>query len=264
MTSLHPLLLEEEIDLYALLGVDTKVETKAIQRAYRKTALLYHPDKNSSKEAAVKFHQLSVAVETLTDDSLRQKYDQLLNSRYDKIRRTEQLSAERRKFQDDLLRREQEYASSKRKQRDNVSTAAALEEMREHNRGLVSNLETKRRKLYTDALDSARTKREHSEPKTRKEQKVDVKSTADSATLKIKWSKRGAGRDIGVSDITSLFSRYGPIEHVAVLPNDQGKKARTALIEFSKKSSVVAAKSILEPETDEINHVLYDLLRKVG
>ena len=62
----------------------------------------------------------------------------------------------------------------------------------------------------------------------------------------------------------SLFSRYGRIEHVAILSGDAGKKAKTALIEFADVSSVVAAKSILDPETKDVDHVLYGLLRKVG
>ncbi|KAG5365992.1 Chaperone protein [Yarrowia sp. B02] len=264
--SLHPLLLEEEIDLYALLGVDVSSDTKSIQRAYRKTALLYHPDKNPSKEAEEKFHQLSIALETLVDEALRKKYDQLLSARFEKIRKREELSAERRKFQDDLLRREQEYEASKKHQRENVSLAAVLEDMRTHNRGLIEKLEAKRRKLYRDAMKGAEKMTETAEePKTASSTPKETKpASTSSPTLKIKWSKRGKGRDLKEDDVISLFSRYGPIEHVAILPGDSGKKAKTALIEFADVSSVVAAKSILDPETKEIDHVLYGLLRKVG
>lgn len=284
--SLHPLLLEEEIDLYALLGVDVSSDTKSIQRAYRKTALLYHPDKNPSKEAEVKFHQLSIAVETLVDEDLRKKYDQLLSARFEKIRKREELSAERRKFQDDLLRREQEYEASKKHQRDNMNVAATLESMRNHNKGLVADLEAKRRKLYMDAMKSAHlgatagsaasrdTKTSTSTPSafassastssTSAPTSASASASTITPTLKIKWSKRGKGRDLKEDDVVSLFSRYGTIEHVAILPGDAGKKAKTALIEFADVSSVVAAKSILDPETKDVDHVLYGLLRKVG
>lgn len=267
--------------MYALLGVDVSSDTKSIQRAYRKTALLYHPDKNPSKEAEVKFHQLSIALETLVDDSLRKKYDQLLSARFEKIRKREELSAERRKFQDDLLRREQEYEASKKHQRDNMNLAAVLEDMRNHNQGLVAELEAKRRKMYMDAMKGAgnttsntvsstsndtNTSLKTSYPKTPLPTSASTSTTSTSAspTLKIKWSKRGKGRDLKEEEVISLFSRYGPIEHVAILPGDAGKKAKSALIEFADVSSVVAAKSILDPETKDIDHVLYGLLRKVG
>lgn len=258
--SLHPLLLEEEIDLYALLGVEISSDAKSIQRAYRKTALLYHPDKNPSKEAEEKFHQLSIALETLTDEDLRKKYDQLLNARFDKIRKREELSAERRKFQDDLLRREQEYEASKKHQRENVNVEATLEAMRTHNLGLVAELEAKRRKLYMDAMAGGMKK----ESKVEEKDATSSASSTTSPTLKIKWSKRGKGRDLKEEDVRSLFSRYGQIEHVAILSGDSGKKAKTALIEFADVSSVIAAKSILDAETKDIDHVLYGLLRKVG
>ncbi|KAG5370672.1 Curved DNA-binding protein [Yarrowia sp. E02] len=273
--SLHPLLLEEEIDLYALLGVDVLSDTKTIQRAYRKTALLYHPDKNPSKEAEDKFHQLSIALETLVDESLRKKYDQLWNSRLDKIRKRQELSAERRKFQDDLLRREKEYEESKRSKRDGVNAEAVLEEMRNHNKGLVAALEAKRRKSYMDAVERSggsvnregetrdiKRDTESRDTKTAANRDTESKPSSPSSTLKIKWSKRGKGRDLKEEDVISLFSRYGAIEHVAILSGDSGKKAKTALIEFADVSSVSAARSILDQ--GEVDHVLFPLLRKVG
>ena len=49
--------------------------TRARAQAYRKAALLWHPDKNSSPEAEVKFRQVQEAYECLSDEKERAWYD---------------------------------------------------------------------------------------------------------------------------------------------------------------------------------------------
>ena len=64
-------------DLYDVLGVSKDASEKEIQRAYRKLALRYHPDKNpDDKTAADKFKQVSEAYEVLSDKEKRAAYDQ--------------------------------------------------------------------------------------------------------------------------------------------------------------------------------------------
>ncbi|CAF4891165.1 unnamed protein product, partial [Rotaria magnacalcarata] len=46
-----------------------------IKKAYRKKALQYHPDKNSSKTAEEIFKQINKAYETLSDADKRRTYD---------------------------------------------------------------------------------------------------------------------------------------------------------------------------------------------
>ncbi len=63
-------------DYYKILGVTKGATAEEIKRAYRKLALQYHPDKNSSKEASEKFKEVSTAYEVLSDTQKRQTYDQ--------------------------------------------------------------------------------------------------------------------------------------------------------------------------------------------
>ncbi|KAG5348339.1 DJC10 protein, partial [Acromyrmex charruanus] len=63
-------------DYYEILGINKTADQDDIRKAFKKLAIVYHPDKNSDDpNAHDKFVKLTTAYETLKDSDLRHKYD---------------------------------------------------------------------------------------------------------------------------------------------------------------------------------------------
>lgn len=73
-------------DYYKILGLDKKCSEDDIKKAYRKNAILYHPDKNQDKNekdkrnAELKFKKINEAYEILSDPKKRKQYDMMGHS----------------------------------------------------------------------------------------------------------------------------------------------------------------------------------------
>jgi DnaJ-class molecular chaperone len=62
-------------DLYAVLGLTSSASDDEIKKAFRLKASEFHPDKNTSELAPVKFHEVRQAYEVLSDPVARTAYD---------------------------------------------------------------------------------------------------------------------------------------------------------------------------------------------
>lgn len=64
-------------DYYDILGVSKNASADEVKKAYRKSAMKYHPDRNpNNKEAESKFKEASEAYEVLKDEQKKSAYDQ--------------------------------------------------------------------------------------------------------------------------------------------------------------------------------------------
>ncbi|TRX31101.1 molecular chaperone DnaJ [Flavobacterium sp. ZT3R18] len=71
-------------DFYEILGITKGADAVEIKKAYRKSALKYHPDKNpGDKEAEEKFKLAAEAYEVLSDPAKKAKYDQYGHQAFD-------------------------------------------------------------------------------------------------------------------------------------------------------------------------------------
>ncbi|TVY56005.1 DnaJ-like protein subfamily C member 7-like protein, partial [Lachnellula suecica] len=63
-------------DYYKILGIEKDADENQIKKAYRKAAIIHHPDKNPDDEqAAERFKDVGEAYETLSDPEKRARYD---------------------------------------------------------------------------------------------------------------------------------------------------------------------------------------------
>lgn len=86
-----------------------------IRTAYRKLALKFHPDRNKAANAKEMFEKVKQASVILLDPSLRKQYDLVYKARQEALLRREAAGKERKRFLDDLERREKDLQNSVQK-----------------------------------------------------------------------------------------------------------------------------------------------------
>lgn len=64
------------VDYYKELGISRHATATEIRTAYKRLALLWHPDRNKDKEAEEKFKKIKQAYDVLSDENQRREYDQ--------------------------------------------------------------------------------------------------------------------------------------------------------------------------------------------
>jgi DnaJ homolog subfamily C member 17 len=261
------------IDYYALLSINPASTESEIRRAYRKTSLLYHPDKVEPTPANLeKFQLLQTALAILTDSEERTKYDQ---SREAKLRRqaeTAALDNRRRQMVEDLERREEEgrvNGGANGLKRKWTEQELDVKRIQAENRKRMEEAMRKKRAEALAAREAGKAKAQSKEPvaapepemkvpqerndaddreKSNNEDKGEVPENGPltSTTIKVRWKKDDTVPDIDEEALRCRFSAT-EIEAVVLLKDKRqkigGKKIAfgRAFIVFTTDSAAKAA-----------------------
>lgn len=219
-------------DFYELLGVEPTASESEVRRAYRKTALKYHPDKNAGKPDVIeKFHLLQIAYDVLSDPSVKELYDNARRARDEKKARDAAYEGRRKWMKEDLERRE---SGAFKRKRDEAEEEEAFE-----------------RELKRLAADGARRRKEREE-QLRAEMDAEEKEMAEDnaaptpeaatpnqkmeeidRTIKVRFPKNEATEHLDKASVQSLFSRFGKIDEVILLDKKikvEGEKHRKPFV----------------------------------
>ncbi|XP_028933056.1 dnaJ homolog subfamily C member 17 [Ornithorhynchus anatinus] len=220
-----------QLDLYALLGVEEKAADKEVKKAYRQKALTCHPDKNPDNPQAVElFHQLSQALEVLTDAAARAAYDKVRRARKQAAERTQKLDERRKKVKLDLEARERQAQAqgSEEETRNTRTLEQEIERLREEG---SRQLEEQQRLIQ----DQIRQEREQ-----RLRGKLETGESKGTPKLKLKWkckkddhTQGGYSKDV----LLRILEKYGQVLNLVI----SSKKTGSAVVEFATVQAAALA-----------------------
>ncbi|ORY23993.1 hypothetical protein BCR39DRAFT_548078 [Naematelia encephala] len=236
-----PLLTEEEtaIDPYTTLGLTSNATEQEVKKAFRRLSLKYHPDKDSSEKAQVKFRAISVAVEILSDSSKRAFIDRKVE--VDRARKEKyELSDKKRKDLIDALRDREEAA--KKAKVDEVKRrqqASAEEAVVEHTKKMLAEAQKRATAATSASRHSTQPKAQPTTPTSNGHSHADARPHISEEDLALLLTIPSSSSFTSSSQLkTTLESRYGRITRVDLRDPPEGekkkKRKRRAVVDFAE------------------------------
>ncbi|CAL8272296.1 unnamed protein product [Merluccius merluccius] len=220
-----------QMDLYGLLGIEGTATPKEIKKAYRQKALTCHPDKNpDNPKAADLFHQLSQALEVLTDAAARAAYDKICAAKKQAEERNRKLDDKRKKIKFDLEARERRAEAQSQEEAKNT-------------RSLEEEIARLREEGSRQLQEEQRLIREQIQ-REKEEKQQEHSGAGYTHTSRLKWKCRKDDDTNGgysQDDLARLLHKYGDVLNVLV----SSKKKGSAVVEFA---TVRAAELALKNE----------------
>ncbi|XP_053488693.1 dnaJ homolog subfamily C member 17 isoform X2 [Ictalurus furcatus] len=221
-----------QMDLYALLGVEGTATEKEVKKAYRQKALTCHPDKNpDNPKAAELFHQLSQALEVLTDAAARAAYDKVRAAKKQAEERNRRLDDRRKKIKLDLEARERQ-AEAEAQKREEFKITRTLEEEITRLREEGSRQLQEEQRLIQEQIQKEREWRLNAQSTHADFSSAPQDNRKVTPKLKLKWKcKKDDDTNGGYSQevLQGLLQKYGDILNIIV----SSKKKGSAVVEFA-------------------------------
>lgn len=213
-----------QMDLYGLLGTDSTATPKQIKKAYRKKAVTCHPDKNpDNPKAAELFHQLTQALEVLTDAASKAAYDKICEAKKREAKRDRELDEKRKKFKLDWEAKERQAQAEKEEAEFNKRRDAEIIRLREETEKMLAEQRQKEAQRVQRIWQQAASEVKGSTSST---------NQTENPVLKLKWKcKKGDETNGGYSQ-DMLFKRLNTFGGVLAVVMSKEKKG-LALVEFS-------------------------------
>jgi DnaJ family protein C protein 17 len=253
--------LSTAVDFYKLLGITFENSSESdIRRAYRRTALKYHPDKNADKPDIVeKFHLLQIANDVLSSPEYKAIYDNARRAKQEKEERHQAFEGRRRQMKEDLENRES--ASLKRKhQEEEEGDQLQREIQRLAADGKRRRLERQDRLNRERLQEEERLDRERNTrtPPQSMPQSGSGVSEIDRS-VKIVWLKQGRADFLDKTRLEAMFGTFGKLQNVVLLKDkkkrlgdDKSKSlVASALIVYESVVGAHAAISDYKKQTDQ-------------
>ena len=223
-------------DWYAILGCDSSTAKEGIEKAARRLAMKYHPDKTTDPEAPEKFLLVQKAKEILLDDTKRKVIDEKLEAVAKRAayeaHKNQSMDARRKRMRDEFNDRLNKATNQKY-----VPTEAEVfqNELKKRSK-IIEDLRKKNSHLMEQTLHETVNKESQQTKDFMNYRKNMVDSGSNAhCQLKVKWKRTAESHSD--DSLYQVFKRFGSIEDTVLV----GTKGTSGLITFTDASSAKKA-----------------------
>lgn len=235
--------LENEPSHYETLALPFEATSMEIKKAYRKMALLHHPDKlRDRSEASVKraeqmFHAINKAYEVLSDVELKVKYDKDLAAVFAKAKARAKEDEGMKNMRKELEKREAAHMQTYRQHTTKAQVAEATRQTEEEIQRMIDAglfAPTRRGPGVATTERSNQNVASSSGPSSSSASASSAPVVSVTSIL-IKWKSRSKNV-VNEQLLRGIFSVYGDLERVKLLSN-----GKSGILTFHSEEAAVEA-----------------------